>query len=66
MHKMTQLSLDIQACISGGTLGEEERGESPEQKEKVEVRSILLEGEVSIKGRPWVGQSGMGQVLSAC
>lgn len=58
---MTQLSLDIQACISGGTLGEEERGESPEQKEKVEVRSILLEGEVSIKGRPWAGRVEWGR-----
>lgn len=59
---MTQLSLDIQAGISGG----KKRGESPEQKEKVEVRGIPLEGEVSIKGRPWEGQGRMGQGMSTC
>lgn len=41
-------------------------GESPEQKEKVEVRGIPLEGEVSIKGRPWAGQGRMGQGMSTC
>lgn len=62
---MTQLSLDTQA-ISGDTLGEEEKGESHLSREMVEVRSMPLEGEVSITGRPWAGQGGIGQVMSTC
>lgn len=52
---MTQFSLDMQVGISGDTLGEEEKVESHLSREKVKVRSIPLEGEVSIKGRPWGG-----------
>lgn len=52
---MTQFSLDMQVGISGDTLGEEEKVESHLSREKVKIRSIPLEGEVSIKGRPWGG-----------
>lgn len=50
----------------GACWGEDEKLESHLSREKVDIRSIPLEGEVSVKGRPWAGQGGMRQVMSTC